>query len=159
MENQRKNWRAEFFLKKKLENREPSREKNFAVEKFCDKKKTQTWGAPPRLPRRRCGILRGVGRPATAEIRGRRSGKVRGPGRPGNPPSPLKTTAPPAWEVGPHQRLHRWREREGEMDGGPRRRMAAPPPASWASPPLAWGDPETRSRSHGGGQRRRKEKQ
>ena len=128
-------------------------QKNFAI------KKNSNLGSSAAPPRRRCGILRGVGRSATAEIRGRRSGKVRGPGRPGNPPSPLKTTAPPALEVGPRQRLHRWREREGEMDGCPRRQTAAPPPASWASPPLAWGDPETRSRSHGGGQRRRKEKQ
>jgi len=63
--------------------------------KFFAKKKSLTWSAsrPHRLPAARCGILRGVSRSATAEIRGRRSGKVRGPGRPGNPPSPLKTTA------------------------------------------------------------------
>ena len=50
MENQRKKLESRKFFEKKLGNREPSREKNFAVEKFC-KKKTQTWGAPPRIPR------------------------------------------------------------------------------------------------------------
>jgi len=57
MENQRKNWRAENFLKKKIRKQGTFKRKNFAVEKFCKKilrqKKNQTWGAPPRLPRRR----------------------------------------------------------------------------------------------------------
>jgi len=47
MENQRKKLESKKFFEKKLGNREPSREK-----KFCEKK-TQTWGAPPRLPARR----------------------------------------------------------------------------------------------------------
>jgi hypothetical protein len=37
MEIKEKNWRVEIFLEKKLDNTEPSREKNFAVEKFCKK--------------------------------------------------------------------------------------------------------------------------
>ena len=147
MENQRKNWRAEFFLKKIKKQGTFKKKilqwKNFAIKKNSSLGSSAAppppalWDPPRRGPLSHC------------RDQGRRSGKVRGPRRPGNPPSPLKTTALPAWEVGPRQRLHRWREREGEMDGGPRRRMAAPPPASWASPPLAWGDPETRSRSHG----------
>ena len=120
MENQRKNWRAEFFLKK-LENREPSREKKFCSgkilqKKFCDKKNSNLGSSAASPP-------------------------------------------PVLWDPPRRGPLSRWREREGEMDGCPRRQTAAPPPASWASPPLAWGDPETRSRSHGVGQRRRKEKQ
>jgi len=37
MENQRKKLESRKFFEKKLGNREPSREKNFAVEKFCKK--------------------------------------------------------------------------------------------------------------------------
>jgi len=49
---------------------------------FCKKIKSLTWSAsrPHRLPAARCGILRGVGRSATAEIRGGAPGRSEGRG-------------------------------------------------------------------------------
>ena len=163
MENQRKNWRAEFFLKKKLENRD-LQEKKICIGKILQKnfaiKKNSNLGSsaappPPALwdpPRR--GPLSHCRDQGAALREGQRAGET---GQPAVAAEDHRAHQPGRW--GPRQRLHRWREREGEMDGCPRRQTAAPPPASWASPPLAWGDPETRSRSHGGGQRRRKDKQ
>ena len=57
-----------------------------------------------------------AGSSATEEVRGWRW-ESKGPGRAGNPPSPLKATAPPAWELRPRVGASTARKREGGKDG------------------------------------------
>ena len=70
MENQRKKLESRKFFEKKIRKQGTFKRKknlqwkNFA-KKFCDKKKKiQTWGAPPRLPRRRWARRRRATMPA-----------------------------------------------------------------------------------------------